>query len=216
MGQMTSADCKKRCGTSLLQLQHSHQCDWQDWLPRHVKLTLHGAWRWTWQICRWTWVDRIGKTGRYLQLRNFAFAPHKIYLGPFRLRPFTLVAVPKLWFLCSCLFCKDLVSNGPNDKHRLQEEVWHLVFTTSTLAPVQLARLGWLPRHVKLTLHSALRRTWQMCHWPCNVKSPIDKPSIPNTNLDRIGKTGRYLQLRSFTVFALHSLYLGPVQDPAS
>ena len=41
-------------------------------------------------------LDRIGKTGRYLQLRNFAFAPHKIYLGAFRLRPFSLVAVPKL------------------------------------------------------------------------------------------------------------------------
>ena len=26
-----------------------------------------------------------------------------------------------------------------------------------------------------------------------------EKKSFPNTNLDRLGKTGRYLQLRSFT-----------------
>ena len=32
----------------------------------------------------------------------------------------------------------------------------------------------------------------------------------PNTNLDRLTKTGRYLQLRSFTFFALHNLYSGP------
>ena len=38
-----------------------------------------------------------------------------------------------------------------------------------------------------------------------NQKSHI----IPNRNLDRLGKTGRYLQLRSFTLFALHDLYLG-------
>ena len=32
---------------------------------------------------------------------------------------------------------------------------------------------------------------------------------IPNTNLDRLGKTARSLQLRSFTFFALHTLYSG-------
>ena len=37
-----------------------------------------------------------------------------------------------------------------------------------------------------------------------------EKQSFPNTNLDRIGKTGHYLQLRSFTIFALHDLYSGP------
>ena len=36
-----------------------------------------------------------------------------------------------------------------------------------------------------------------------------EKQSFPNTNLDRLGKTGRYLQLRSFTFFAMHDLYSG-------
>ena len=37
-----------------------------------------------------------------------------------------------------------------------------------------------------------------------------EKQRFPNTNLDRLGKTGRYLQLRSFTFFALHDLYSEP------
>ena len=37
-----------------------------------------------------------------------------------------------------------------------------------------------------------------------------EKQSFPNTNLDRLGKTGRYLQLRSFTFFSLHDLFSGP------
>ena len=35
-----------------------------------------------------------------------------------------------------------------------------------------------------------------------------EKQSFPKTNLDRLGKTGRYLQLRSFTFFALQNLCL--------
>ena len=34
-----------------------------------------------------------------------------------------------------------------------------------------------------------------------------EKQSFPNTNLDRLGKTARYLQLGSFTFVALHELY---------
>ena len=47
----------------------------------------------------------------------------------------------------------------PNDKHRLQEELWHLAFTTSTVAPLQVARLGWFLRQAHLPLHGGLRRT---------------------------------------------------------
>ena len=36
-------------------------------------------------------------------------------------------------------------------------------------------------------------------------------PAIPQHKpVYRLGKTGRYLQLRSFTIFALHDLYSGP------
>ena len=43
-----------------------------------------------------------------------------------------------------------------------------------------------------------------------------EKQSFPNTNLYRIEKTAGHLQLRSFTFFALHNLYLGPFLDTAS
>ena len=33
-----------------------------------------------------------------------------------------------------------------------------------------------------------------------------EKKSFPNTNLDRLGKTGRYLQLRSFTTLLARML----------
>ena len=51
----------------------------------------------------------------------------------------------------------DLVSNLPNGKHSLEENFWYLAFETSTVAPLQVARLGWLPRP-KLPLHDG----WQL------------------------------------------------------
>ena len=40
-------------------------------------------------------------------------------------------------------------------------------------------------------------------------KQQSETRSFHNTNLDRPGKTARYLQLRSFTILALHDLYSG-------
>ena len=42
------------------------------------------------------------------------------------------------------------------------------------------------------------------------ITSQSEKKSCPNTNLDRLGKTGEYLQLRSFTAF------VGPFSGPVS
>ena len=47
---------------------------------------------------------------------------------------------------------------------------------TSTLAPLRVAKLGWLgwlPRQAKLPLHVGWHRTRQICHWPLNVKSTM-------------------------------------------
>ena len=55
------------------------------------------------------------------------------------------------------LGCRDLSNKGTNDKHSLEEKFWHLAFTTSTVAPLQVARLGWLPRQ-KLPLHDGWQR----------------------------------------------------------
>ena len=45
-----------------------------------------------------------------------------------------LVAVPKLYFLCSRTCCKDLGPNGPNSKHSMDKHLWHVASTTSTVA----------------------------------------------------------------------------------
>ena len=106
----------------------------------------------------------------------------------------TRVAVPKLLFLCSRICCRDVGPNGPNNKHSLEENLWHVASTTSTVASLRVARLRWRPRQAKLSLFMK-----------CQINSQI----FSNTNLDRLGKTGRYQQLPSCTFFALHDLYPG-------
>ena len=62
----------------------------------------------------------------------------------------TLVAVPKLWFLCSRTCCRDVGPYGTDDKHNLEKHLWRLASTTSTVASLGVARLGWLPSQAKL------------------------------------------------------------------
>ena len=35
--------------------------------------------------------------------------------------------------------------NGPNNKHSLEKHLWYVCSTTSTMASLRVARLGWLP-----------------------------------------------------------------------
>ena len=77
-----------------------------------------------------------------------------------------LVAVPKFWFLHSRLCCRDLGSFATNDKRSLEEQFWYLAFTTSTMAPSRVARLGWFPRQAKLPLYDFWERTGRIFHWP--------------------------------------------------
>ena len=110
-----------------------------------------------------TWIA----LGKLVATYNFAASPFLHYMIS------TRVAVPKLWFLCSCLSRKDVGPNGPNNKHSLEDNLWHVASTTSTAASLRVARLGWLPSQAKLPLHDGWPRTWQMCQWPWNVKSTI-------------------------------------------
>ena len=93
--------------------------------------------------------------------------------------PWQPATVPQLWFLCSRICCKDLSSNGLNNKHSLEEQWLHLASTTSTLAPVRWAKPVQLRRKAKLPLHGGRRPTGRMCHWPWNVKSTIRKAELP-------------------------------------
>ena len=141
-----------------------------------------------------TWIA----LGKLVATYNFAASPFLHYMISTQNHSID----PASWWLSqSCdsyaaaFCCRDVGPNGPNNKHSLEEHLWHVASTTSTVAPFRVARLGWLPSKAKLP----------KCQFN-NQKSQ----SIANTNLDRLGKTGRYLQLRSFTFFALHDLYSEP------
>ena len=81
--------------------------------------------------------------------------------------------------LRSCLLCRDVGPNRPNNKHSLEEHLWHVASTTSTVASLRVARLGLLPSQAKLPLHDGRRRTWHMCNCSWNVKSTIRKAKLP-------------------------------------
>ena len=159
------------------------------WLSRQAKLPLHVGWHRTRQICRrpsnvkstirkarssptQTWIA-LGKNGRYLQLRRFTF---------FALDTWSLLrtVLNSASWLCqsgdsdaaACCY-RDVGPKGPNNKHRLEEHLWHVGSTTSTVASLRVARLGWLPSQANLPLHDGWHRNWQMCHWPWNVKSTM-------------------------------------------
>ena len=95
--------------------------------------------------------------------------------------------------LSSCFFfvcCRDLGWNGSNNKHSFEEQTVHLpTFTPSILAPVQLARPGWLPRQAKPPLLRGLHGTSNKSHWPWNVKSTMRKArSSPTQTWIPLGK----------------------------
>ena len=101
----------------------------------------------------------------------------------------TLVAVPKLLFLCSRTCCRDVGPNGPNNKHSLEEHLWHVASTTSTVASLRVPRPGWLPSQAKLPLRDGRRRTWQTLHCSWNVTSTIRKTrACPTQTWIALGK----------------------------
>ena len=123
-------------------------------------------------------LDCIRKFGRYLQLRRFNFFCTAESLLSLDNGNWQLV-VPKWWFLRSCLCCRDVGPNGPNNKHSLEEHLWHVGSTTSTVAPLRVARLGWLPSQAKLPLHDGWHWARKLCQWPWDVKSTIGKAKLP-------------------------------------
>ena len=58
------------------------------------------------------------------------------------------MAVPQMSFLRSSICCKDLGSNGLKNMHSLEEQFWHLAFTTSTVAPVRIGKTRVAPNNI--------------------------------------------------------------------
>ena len=113
---------------------------------------------------------------------------------------FRTISDPARWWLSqSCdsyaaaFCCRDVGPNGPKNKHSLEEHLWNVASTTSTVASLRVARLGRLPSQANLTACWLATNSTNM---PLPMKCQINN--------------GGYLQLRSFTFFALHDLYSGP------
>ena len=124
-----------------------------------------------------TWVA----LGKLVATYNFAASLFCTAQSLFR----TILDPSSWWMPQSCdsyaaaSCCRDVGPNGPNDKHSLEEHLWHVASTTSTVAPLRVARLGWLPRLAKLPLQDGWQRTPKLCHCSWKVKSTIWKAKLP-------------------------------------
>ena len=75
----------------------------------------------------------------------------------------------------------------------LEQQFWHLAFTTSAVAALRVGRLGWFPSQANW------RRTRKTCHWPWDVKSLIRKAVLPKHNTSGLhSEDGWNLQLCNF------------------
>ena len=86
----------------------------------------------------------------------------------------TIVDPASWWLSQSCdsyaaaFGCRDVGPNGPNNKLSLAEHLWHVAGTTSTVASLRVAKLGWLPSQAKLP--------------KCQPNNPQHKPESPWEN----------------------------------
>ena len=64
--------------------------------------------------------------------------------------------------------------NGPNNKHGFSEHLWHIASTTSTVASLQVARLGWLQR-ICIKAKSSPESPWE--NWSLPTTSQLHDPA---------------------------------------
>ena len=131
-----------------------------------------------WQPCKWQFptqtISKLSRHGGWPDLPQHAHrSPGGWQLHFFALHNLgsrtilDLLAVPKLCFLRGCICCRVFLAHC-------------FYYFNSGILRV------WFPRQAHLPLHGAWRRTRQICHWPWNVESKIEKAELPknNTKLD--------------------------------
>ena len=92
-------------------------------------------------------------------------------------------------------------------------QFWHLALATSTMTPLRVARLGWLPRPANLSLLGGWLRTRKICHWPWNAKSTRRKAK-PSPTQHKPGSPWEnwWLPITSQLHFSPpHNSHLGPI-----
>ena len=119
------------------------------------------------------------------------------------------MAVPQLSFLRSRLCCKDLGSNGLNNKHSLEQRLWHLslIQLQHSVVPLTVATPEVATKDRRGTGTISY-------HWPWNLKSTMRKDrSSPKQKKPGSSRENGWppttLQLH---FFALRNLYLGPFE----
>ena len=144
--------------------------------------------------------------GKLVATYNFAASPllHRMISTP--------VGCPKVVILTRLPFAAEMWAQmGQNNKHSLEEHLWHVASTTSTVASLPVARLELLPSQAKLPRHDGWRRTWQMCQWPWSVKSTIRKEELPQHKSGSPWENWSLPTTSQLHLFALHDLYSGPI-----
>ena len=166
--------------------------------------------------CAWNVKARSSPTQTWIALAKL-LATYNLAASPLlHCMISTRLAVPKLWFLRSCLSCRDVGPTGLNNKHSLKEHLWHVASTTSTVASVRVARLGWLPRQAKLPLHDGWCRTWQMCHCAWNVNQQSEKPDLPQHKPGSPWENWSLPTTSQLHLFCTTGSLLRTILDPAS
>ena len=86
--------------------------------------------------------------------------------------------------------------------------ILYLAITFAQVASVQLARLGLLPTQAKRAVHGGWRWTWEVRHWPWNVKSTIREAELPQHKPGSPWAHCRWPTTSQRYFYALHKLYL--------
>ena len=164
------------------------------WLPSQAELPLRDGRRRTWQTlhCSWNVTSTIRKTracptqtwialGKLVAAYNFAaslFCTAQSLLRNF-LDPTSLRLSQNCDSFAAAFCCIDVGTNWRNNQHSFKEHLWHVGSTSSTVASLWVARLGWLPRQAKLPLQDGWHPTLKLCHCSWTVKSTIRKAKLP-------------------------------------
>ena len=82
-------------------------------------------------------LDPLRTADDYLQVYSFIFGLCAVSIWD-QLRPWQLVAVPKLKVLCSRLCCRDIDPNRQNTEHSLEESFWNFATIPLIDCPLDL------------------------------------------------------------------------------
>ena len=155
------------------------------------------------QIFLNTNLDRLGKTAGYLQLPSFtSFALHDLYS----------CSCAKVLILTQLPFAVEMWVKWAKKETQLGRTLvpcCQYNFISGILAS---GKTKMAPKPSKTTAARWLASN--LTDVPVAMKCQINNQKSQiflNTNLDCLGKTAGYLQLPSFTFFALHDLYSAPL-----